>query len=692
MSTPLRAAVAPESIVVIGASENPDKIGGRPLYYLGKHGYRGRVYGINPKRTETQGFPTFASLDALPEAPDAAIIAVPGNAAVEAVATCAAAGVKLCVVMTSGFGETSSEEGRRGELKMRETARAAGMRVVGPNSQGLANFGNGAVLSFSSMFLEIPPMDGPVGVVSQSGAMSVVPYCMLRRKGIGVRYANATGNDCDVTVAELAAEMARDPEMRLILMYLESIPDAAPLAEAARIARERGVPIVALKSGRTSAGQQAARSHTGALANEDRVVDAFLERHGIWRANDLRELAHATDLYLKGWKPAGRRLVAISNSGAVCVMAADAATRASMPIAQLATQTKAELASILPSFATSTNPIDITAALLTNSGLFGAILPVVARDPAADAFVIGIPVAGAAYDVEAFARDTATFAEATGKPTIAAITQDEVAAPFKARGVPVFQTEAEAVAALAQFVGHHERMRDAKPTLPVVRREAGASRMLNEADSLALLQRAGVPVMTHRLCRSADEAVAAFESMGGSVVVKGCSRDVPHKSELGLVALNLVNKDEVRDAFDRMQRTLQSRGAAFDGVIVAAMEKGRRELLVGAHVDPVFGPVIVIGDGGKYVEAMPDSTLLLPPFDIGDVQKALSRLRVAPLLAGVRGDPALDVEAYCQAVVAVGNLMTAPDSRIESLDVNPVAVGAAGEGCRALDAVVFERT
>ena len=692
MTPQLRACLAPESIVVIGASENPDKIGGRPLAYLAKFGYRGRVYAVNPKRSETQGFPTFPSIDALPEVPEAAIVAVPGLAAVDAVTQLAAAGVKACVVMSSGFGETSSPEGIAGEARMRDVARAAGMRVVGPNSQGLANFGNGAVLSFSSMFIEVPPMDGPVGVVSQSGAMSVVPYCMLRRRGIGVRYAHATGNDCDITVGELAGAVAEDPDLKLLLLYLESIPDPAPLAEAARIARARGLPIVALKSGRTLAGQQAARSHTGALANEDRVVDAFLERNGIWRARDLRELVAATELYLKGWKPAGRRLVAISNSGAVCVMAADAATRAEMPIATLAPETRAEMAAILPSFATTTNPIDITAALMTNSGLFGAILPAIARDPAADAFVIGIPVAGAAYDVEAFARDTADFAQATGKPVVAAITQDEVAAPFRARGLPVFQTEAEAVSALAQFTAHHERILAAKPTAPVAKSSGGQQRMLNEAESLARLASAGVPVVPHRLCRTADEAAAAFAAIGGPVVVKGCSADVAHKSELGLVRLGIMDTDSTRAAFTTMEKTLRDGGFAFDGVLVAAMARGRRELMVGAHVDPVFGPVVVIGDGGKYVEALPDSQLLLPPFDTADVHRALSRLRVAPLFAGVRGEAPMDLDAFAKAVTAVGALVSAPGSRIASLDVNPVLIGSAGDGCVALDAVVFDTT
>ena len=689
MNEGLRAALDPRSIAVIGASEHPDKIGGRPLFYLARHGYQGKVYAINPKRTLTQGFATVPSLDDLPDAPDAAIVVVPGDAAVAAVEHCARIGVKVCVTMTSGFAETGTAAGKAAEARMVAAARAGGMRMIGPNSQGLANFGNGAILSFSSMFIESPPMDGPVGVVSQSGAMSVVPYGMLRARGIGVRYANATGNDADVSVAEVAAAVAEDPAVRLLLLYLESIADPAALAEAARIARDCGLPIVALKSGRTAAGQQAAQSHTGALANEDRVVDEFFRQHGIWRAADLRELVQCTELYLKGWRPTGRRLVAISNSGAVCVLAADAATRLGMPLAALATDTKAAMAAALPSFATSTNPIDLTAALLTNSRLFGDILPILARDPAADAFLIGLPVAGAAYDVDAFARDTAAFAAATGKPTVAAIPQPSVAAPFRAAGIPVFETEGEAVAALAQFAAHHERIRTARggdaarpPSVP-------GTRSLNEAGSLAVVAAAGVPVVPHRLCRSADEAVAAMAAIGAPVAVKGCSSEVAHKSELGLVRLHLRDDGAVRAAFTELHHALTSRGFAFDGVIVAAMTSGRRELMIGAHVDPMFGPVVVFGDGGKYVEVLPDAAMLLPPFTRADVLERLSTLRVSPLLAGVRGEAPMDVTAFADAVVAVGRLMLDGDRSIMSLDINPVMIGSDGAGCVALDAVAF---
>jgi acyl-CoA synthetase (NDP forming) len=697
----LKAVLDPKSIAIIGASDNPNKIGGRPLIYLSRFGYRGTVYPINPKRTETLGYKTYPALKDLPETPEVAIVAVPGDAALAAVDECADRGVKAVVLMSSGFGESDPVGGKEKERRMVERARARGTRIIGPNSQGLANFGTGAILSFSTMYLEAEPADGPVAVLSQSGAMAVVPYSLLRQRGIGVRHSHATGNDCDVTVSELAAAVVEDPEVKLLLLYLESIPDPEHLAEVARIARERDLPVIALKSGRTAAGQAAASSHTGALANEDRVVDAFLEHHGIWRVRDTAGLVDAAELYLKGWRPKGRRLVAISNSGAVCVMSADAASMAGMPMAKLAGETRAELGRILPSFATTTNPIDITAALLTNSRLFGDILPVIAKDPAADAFVIGVPVAGVGYDVDAFARDTATFAALTGKPLVVAAPQPNVMARFKAEGLPVFTTETQAVDALNQYISHLELMERAKthranvPFVAKPRDRASATSspvMLNEADSLALAQSHGLPVVAHRLCQSAEECVEALQAIGGPVAVKGCSADIAHKSELGLVRLSLDTPEEVTDAWHGMERIIRDSGNRFDGVIVAAMRKGRREMIIGAHRDPVFGPVVMVGDGGKYVEALPDLRLLLPPFSADEVAEALARLRIAPVLGGVRGEPPMDLAALSEAVAAVGRLMVDPAASIVSLDLNPVLVGSAGEGCAIVDAVIFRES
>jgi acyl-CoA synthetase (NDP forming) len=691
----LKAALDPRSIAIIGASENPNKVGGRPVHYLDKFGFKGRIFPINPSRPEIQGNKCYKSLADLPEAPEMAIVAVAGDNAIGVVEDCAAHGVKVAVVMASGFGEVDAVEGKAKERRMVEAAHKAGMRIVGPNSQGLANFGTGAIASFSTMFMDMERAEGHVAMLSQSGALSTVPVGFLRQRGIGVRHTHATGNDADITVGELAVAVAEDPEVKLLLLYLESIPDKKYLEELAAVALDRDLPIVALKSGRSEAGRQAAQSHTGALANEDRVVDAFFEHHGIWRAPDMRGLVEATELYLKGWKPKGRRLVAISNSGAVCVMTADAATAVGMPMAKLADETDKKLKDILPSFATTTNPIDLTAALLSNSRLFGDILPVIAEDPAADAFLIGVPVAGPGYDVEAFARDAAAFGRQTGKPLVIAATQRSVADQFAAEGSSVFPTETEAVTALHQFLAHRELMaRTRKAILASATRPrvpaSSATTMLNEADSLALLAARGIPVVPHRLCRSRAEAIAAFETIGGPVVVKGCSADIAHKSELGLVKLGVRTREEAGEIWAQMEEIIRKHGARFDGVIIAAMAGGRREIMIGAHRDPVFGPVVAVGDGGKYVEIFRDTALLLPPFSKEDAREALGKLRIAPLFAGVRGEAAMDVDALCDVVVKIGELMLDSKAGVMSLDLNPVLLDSAGKGCVVVDAVVFQ--
>ena len=690
MAELLSSLIEPKSIAVIGASENSNKIGGRPIFYMQRHGYKGKIYPINPSRSEIQGLRGYPSLAALPEVPELALVIVSGDAAVAAVDECAERGVKSAIVIASGFGETG-EQGRKVQQGMAERARARGMRIVGPNTQGLANFGNGAIASFSTMFIEVPALDGPIAVASQSGGMSSVTYGLCRRRGLGVRHVHATGNEADVTVADIAWTVAHDPGVKLLLLYLETIANPDLLAQTAEYARERDLPIVAVKAGRSASGQKAASSHTGALANEDRVVDAFFRHHGIWRVRDAQAMALAADAYLKGWRPHGRRLVVISNSGASCVMAADASEDYGLPLAELSTETRRDVAAKLPGFATSTNPIDVTAALLQNSAMFGDVLPIVAKDPAADLFFLHVPVAGAGYDVERFARDSAQFAADTGKPLVVSAWQESIAQVFRAAGLVVFENEAEALSVFAQVASHAELMRRARPKWPEgapVDVPAGSQRFFNEADSLALLAKAGVPVVPYRLCKSAAEARAAFQALGAPVAVKACSVDVPHKSEHGLVSLGVTSAEDAARLFDSQWEKLSAMKAARDGVIVAAMKKGRRELMVGARVDPVFGPIVLVGDGGKYVEALKDFAILIPPFDAEEVHKALARLRIAPIIDGVRGEPALDVDAVAKVAIGVGRLIRAAKGKIASIDLNPVMVGAAGEGAIVVDALI----
>ena len=669
--------LAPRSIAIVGASDNPNKIGGRPIHFMQRFGYRGKLFPVNPARSEVQGIKSYPNLESLPEAPDCVLLAVGGDAALQAVREAAKIGAKSIVVSASGFGETGAA-GRAMQDEMVRIAHGAGMRMIGPNSQGLANFSCGAVTSFSTLFLERPPADGPVAIVSQSGALSVVPYALLRDRGIGVRHVHATGNEADLCVADIANAVIDDDGVKLLLLYLENFNRPAVLARAAEKARERDIPIIALKAGRTQSGAQMASSHTGAMATEDRIVDAFMEKHGILRARDVGDLVNSAELFLSGRRPRGRRIVMLSNSGASCVMAADAADDLKLPLAKLHPATRKKLKELLPGFSTAANPIDLTASLLTDSSLFGKALAVIGADDEVDMVMAAIPVAGQGYDVPSYARAAATFIEQTGKPFAFASPLAEVVNEFKKVSVPSFSDEQiamESLARLATFTGWEGALRlPLQAALPVTPVLIASQQYLSEAASLAWLSDNGIATVPFRVCKTEVEICDAFRALGKPLVIKASSPDVPHKSEHGLVFLNVGDETRALECFAIIKKKLSELSAKDEGTIVATMVKPQRELMIGGRIDAQFGPVVMVGDGGKYVEALQDFALLLAPFTITDVLSALDGLRIAPILRGTRGEPAIDVQAFARMAVRVGEILTATQDRIASIDLNPVMV------------------
>jgi acyl-CoA synthetase (NDP forming) len=697
----LKIALDPRSVAVVGASDNPHKVGGRPILYMKRYGYRGAIYPVNPARKEVQGLPAFPDLGALPRAPELVIVAVSGEEAVRAVEASAAMGVRVAVVLASGFGETGAP-GRKLQEHMVETARRAGMRLIGPNCQGLANFATGLVANFSTIFHEIEGRDGPVAIISQSGANSQAIYTLLRAKGLAARHVHATGNEADVTVADLAEAIVEDEGVRLMLLYMEAIKNPQALAAAAEKARARDLPIVALKAGRTATGQKAASSHTGALASEDGVVDAFFERHGVWRAGDPHELVSAASLYCSGRRPRGKRLVFMSNSGASCVMTADYCEQNGIPLARISSNAKQKLSETLPAFAGLENPIDVTGALLGNPKLFGSVLPIVGDDAQSDLLLVGLPVAGTGYDVPGFARDLSAFEKQYPHAVAVAAPQESVRTAFQQAGIATFARETEAMDALAQVADHalllqKTPLRSAKVAAPTVlfpKRSAGnagsasstgSARFLNEAESLALLASAGIPVVDYRLCKDEGDVQKALAELPAPHVLKACSPDVPHKSEHGLVALDVADP---LSEFRRQRERLAAMGARFEGIIVARRAPKGRELALGARVDAQFGPVILVGDGGIYLEALKDFRLLLPPFDEAQVLEKLGQLRIAPLLDSIRGEPARDSAAFARMAVQLGNAMLGWGAQVASVDINPVLVFETGKGALAVDALI----
>jgi acyl-CoA synthetase (NDP forming) len=682
------AVFAPSSVAVIGASDNPNKVGGRPIHYMTRFGYTGAIYPVNPARGEIQNRRCYPTLQAIGSVPDAAIVAVAGKDAAQAVRDCADLGVALVVVMASGFAETGAE-GRKAQEQMVAYAAARGTRVIGPNAQGVANFANGAVLNFSTMFMEVAPQDGPIAIISQSGAASVMPYALLREMGLGVRYLCATGNDADLGIAELCVMAARDPEIRLILVYSEALGQPELLAEAARLARSRGASIVLLKGGSSSKGAAAAASHTGAMVGHDGALDAFLRRHGIRRAHDMHELVSAAPLYLQGAPCRAGRTVVMSHSGAVGVMCADAAEQAGLPLTELAASTCEQLRAILPGFATASNPLDLTAALMSDNGMYPRVLDALGSDPDVDMFLIGIPVAGPGYDVPALADATAAFARRLQRPVAVCAPQASVRNAFAAQGLPVFRTESDAVRALRQYSADRQPL--AAPVRLAGEPMAGLPRhggVLGEADSLELLRRAGLPVVDHVVCDSAEEARTAFARLGSPVVVKGCAAAVPHKSEHGLVHLNVQSADDAAAAAESCLAALGAMDCGPARVLVAPMVRGLHEFMLGVAVDPAFGTVVMMGEGGTLVEVRRDTVSLLAPFSLEEALSALRGLRIAPLFDGYRERPALDIVALAQAAVALGDFAWCNRKRLLSVDMNPVMVMARGRGVLAVDAVV----
>lgn len=686
----LKLLTDPSSIAIIGASQDENKVGGRPVHYLQRFGYTGKIYPINPRRESIQGLPAYASLTHLPEAPDVAIIALAGASVMTSVEECARQGVGLAIIMSSGFAE-AGEDGKAQQRQLTEIAARTGMRLIGPNSQGIASFNNGSVANFSTMFTQLPPEDGPVAVISQSGATSAALYTLLREQKIGVRHVMATGNEADLTVSELAYTILDDSDLKVLILYMESIKDPEMLIKAAARARDKGIPIIAVKAGRSEKGAIAAQSHTGALSGEDDVIDAFLRQHGIWRAFDLNDVAQTLPLYLKDLPHIGRKLVVVSNSGSSCVMSADFADNMGLPMANLSATTQEHVASTLASYATATNPIDLTAALMGNSGLLEHVLDALKADDEAQTLLVSLPVAGNGYDLDLMAEHISQFEEASQRLVMVSSTLASILEPFRRRGIATFKGELQALRALDQITLHRAllqrpmaRVQDA----PSIILPASSEPFLSEADSLTALSAAGLPVVRHLMCHTPDEALKAWKSLRGPVVLKACSDKLPHKSEYGLVFLNLNSERAIRAASQQCEETMHAMDLT-PAYVVSPMESGRWEMALGAKNDPSYGPVIMIGNGGKYIEAMPDYRLLIPPFSAADVRDAIAGLQIAPIFGGIRGEPPIAIKPLADMAIQLANLMLRNEDVIASVDLNPVLIDT--DKVVILDALIERR-
>ncbi|MEP6719818.1 MAG: AMP-binding protein [Variovorax sp.] len=461
--TPARPSLdrllVPRSVAVVGASDNPNKVGGRPIKYLQEQGFAGRIYPVNPRADCVQGLPAYAALDQLPEVPDAVILCIGAEQAEHQLAECARLGVGHALLFASGYAELGAE-GRTRQERLAAICRAGGVRLVGPNSIGVASFDSGAVLSFASIYTDHVPQDGPIAIVSQSGAFGVSAYALLRDAGWGVRCVAATGNEADVDTADFIEALVRQPGVRLVLLYLENVPDPARMAAALDTARQRGVAVLAVRAGRSAHGTRSADLHTGSAGSAHAEFDALFDAHGCRTVPGLMELVASVPLYL-ALAPAARpasgvpRLALVSNSGASCVLAADEAQAHGLPLARLSAGSEQQLADLLPDFSLNRNPVDLTAMLLADPALLGAVMRAVLQDEAVDAATLGLlAVGGPSYDVPRFVRECRAAMEASAKPVAVYSPHAHVREAFARGGFAVFPGEAQAIGALQAFAAH----------------------------------------------------------------------------------------------------------------------------------------------------------------------------------------------------------------------------------------------
>jgi acyl-CoA synthetase (NDP forming) len=462
--TGMEALLRPRSVAIVGASDNIQKIGGRPLHYLLGHGYPGRVFPVSQRGGLVQGIESYPSLDALPEPPDAVILSVPAEAALAQIQACARVGARNAILFSSGFGEMGAD-GLRQQDELVAAARTGDVRLLGPNTIGTANFSCGAILSFASIYQDFAPLDGPVAIVSQSGAIGASAYALLRQNGVGVRYVCTTGNQADIKVCEFMGAVLADPAVRLVLLYLEEARNLASMEAALALARGRGVPVLVLQAARSESGARMAACHTGAAGTRGPTLASLLAQYGCRRAIGLPQLSASVPLYLvDGAGPAPIIQVGvISNSGASCVMTADACDALELPLATLSDATVGELDKLLPAFSRSRNPIDLTAMLLADASLLGRAVDTMLQDPGCSALALSLlAVAGPGYDVPRFAADTGRAVRSSRKPAVFSSPDPRVRNAFAAEGIAVFASEHEAIAALKEHRVH--RQATAQPT------------------------------------------------------------------------------------------------------------------------------------------------------------------------------------------------------------------------------------
>ena len=695
-SPSLKSLLNPRSVAVIGASEDQTKFGGRLYKTLLQHHYDGAVYPINPGRDQLFGLKTYPSVADTPQAPDMVVMALPRDKVKDEIAACAARGAKAGIIITSKFSD-AGPEGLALEREVVATAAAHGMRLIGPNCLGLISPANKLVLC-SSPAVNVPRLiEAPIGFISQSGALMGTLFDRSYGMGIGFSHCVSVGNQADLELNDFVEFLIEDERTQVICSYVEGIKTPQRFVELARRARATGKPWLMVKAGATDDGRRAAYSHTASLAGDFAALKAICERENVVLMDDPLDMLSLARAMVRYPRRRVRDVAVFTTSGGGGAITADQLSRAGIGLSTFSEATMAGLAEHY-SEGQGANPIDVGGRKPDATGDIGAVTAELAlADPGVD---LGLMVLTTAPDVPGLTRQMAEGADrpaAGGKPTLYVMLPGRVATPAREflveRGLPYVDTLAEAMAVLRGWKAWSTYQEPDAPARPadMAATPVLAAGTLGEAASKALLEQAGIPVNAERLVRSADDAAQAAAELGFPLVLKVVSPDIVHKSDVGGVALNINDTDELRQRLALMQASIARAApqARVDGFSLQRQEGGELELIVGARLDPQFGPQVVVGAGGVLVELLKDVAVLPAPVDAASARRAVEGLKIAPLLGAYRGRGALDVDAAVDVIVRLGWLahdLAGSAGRDFEIEVNPLKLRQRGQGVVAVDA------
>jgi acetate---CoA ligase (ADP-forming) len=699
MRTPLEALLRPRSVAVVGASRSRASVGGEIFANLVCRPFGGTVYPVNASAHEVQGVRAYPSVAQLPEVVDLAVVAVPAPRVPAVLEQCATAGTKAAVVITAGFGEAGAA-GTDAQRHLLRAARAASLRIVGPNCLGVLN--TDPEVALHATFATAWPPAGNVSVASQSGALGIALLDEAREHGIGIRHFVSLGNEADVSAEDLLDYWENDPGTRVILLYLETIRDPRRFLETARRVT-RSKPVVAVKSGRSVAGSRAAGSHTGALATKDVLIDALLSQAGVVRVSTLEELFDAATLLTTQQGPVGRRVAIVTNAGGPGILTADACEARGLVVPPFHERTADAIEGAVPGTGVR-NPLDLLASATAQT--FDAVLPLTLGDPGIDTVIVEC-VPTTTTDVREVATAIAAARSYAQKPIVACLMGkrgvEEARLTLAKARVPTYALPESAAAAVRAGVDHTvaaalrhagEPTHSAIPTswrLPPM--AAGEERWLNAAEITDLLHAFGLRCLPSVTVQDAEGAIQAAEMFGWPVALKIVSRAVTHKSDIGGVLLSLPNPLAIRDGIcilrQRMERA--GHGRDLDSILVQPMAPRGVEMFLGATRDPVFGPAIAFGTGGVQVSLWNDVAIRLAPLCEDEAARLVDSVRGRALLDGFRGGPRGDRQALVAAILQVSRLMAAVPEVLE-LDLNPLLALEPGRGVVAVDARVRVRS